>query len=233
MNIYYYFNNKNYPIKVTNKTLEITPYTFQPNGIMWESESIYKFYSHISQNNYNILDIGAQTGLYALYAKYLPNSTFYAFEPFIETFNELNNNIELNEIKNIKTYNVAISDKSEKRNLQVCLSHNGLHTLGENVLRFDDKTSIPVNCNTIDELFYNKGIPVHYIKIDTEGHEYYILNGAINTINTYKPLIQLEWNTTNMMQCNVDINIFKKFIEDINYEIIDLTNEEMLIQSKK
>lgn len=99
MNIYYYFNNKNYPIKVTNKTVEITPYTFQPNCIMWESESIYKLYSHISQNNYNILDIGAQTGLYALYAKYLPNSTFYAFEPFIETFNKLNNNIELNEIK--------------------------------------------------------------------------------------------------------------------------------------
>lgn len=35
-----------------------------------------------------------------------------------------------------------------------------------------------------------------------------------------------------MSQCNVDINIFKNFIEKINYEIIDITNEEMLIRSK-
>ena len=167
-----------------------------------------------------------------MYAKYLPNSTFYAFEPFFETFQELNNNIKLNNITNTKTFNFAISDKICIQNLQVCMSHNGLHTLGNNVKRFHDIKTIEVECHTIDELFFEKSIPVHFIKIDTEGHEYYILNGAINTIKTYKPLIQLEWNTINMEQCNVNINDLQNFIEKINYEIIDKTDEEVLIRSK-
>ena len=233
MHKYYYFNNKNYPIYVTDNTIKITPATFHPNGTLWEEKSIYNFYKCIMPNEkYNIIDIGAQTGLYTLYAKYLPNSTFYAFEPFFETFQELNNNIKLNSITNTKTFNFAISDKICIKNLQVCMSHNGLHTLGNNVKRFDDIKTIEVECHTIDELFFEKNIPVHFIKIDTEGHEYYILNGAINTIKTYKPLIQLEWNTINMEQCNVNVTDLQNFIEKINYEIIDKTDEEVLIRSK-
>ena len=36
-----------------------------------------------------ILDIGAQTGLYTLFAKYLPQSKIYAFEPSVKNFNVL------------------------------------------------------------------------------------------------------------------------------------------------
>ena len=161
----------------------------------------------------------------------MPKSTFFSFEPFPDTFLELNRNIELNNIKNVKTFNFAISDKHSMQNLQVCLSHNGLHTLGNNVQRFDDIKSIAVECYTIDELFHDKDIPAHFIKIDTEGHELFILQGAINTINKYKPLIQLEWNTLNMKQCNVNESDLIEFVKNINYEIIDITNEEVLILS--
>ena len=233
MNKYLYFNNNKFPIHVTDNTIKITPATFHPNGNLWEQKSIYNFYKNIQPtDNYNIIDIGAQTGLYTLYAKYLPNSTFYSFEPFFETFQELNNNINLNNITNVKTFNFAISDKICMQNLQVCLSHNGLHTLGNNVKRFNDIKTIEVECHTIDELFFEKNISVQFIKIDTEGHEYFILNGAINTIKTYKPLIQIEWNILNMEQCNVNVNDLQNFIEKIEYEIIDKTDEEVLIRSK-
>ena len=57
-----------------------------------------------------IVDIGAQTGLYTLFAKFVDNATFYAFEPFVSSFNALNENIKLNNISNVKTFNIAISD---------------------------------------------------------------------------------------------------------------------------
>lgn len=230
---YYYFNDINLPILVNEETINKTPYTFQSDGKMWENDSIYNFFSPISLNdNLNIIDIGSQTGLYSLYAKYLPKCTFYSFEPFLETYDILNQNLILNNIHNVYTYNIAISDKIGKSNLNICLDHNGLHTLGNNVKRFTNKSTIEVSTTTLDELFFNKGIPVHYIKIDTEGYEYYILKGGMNTIQKYKPVIQIEWNSINMSQCDVNENDLKELIKYINYEIFDITNEEVLIRYK-
>jgi hypothetical protein len=44
MNLFNYFNNKNYSIFVTDETLIKTPHTFQKNNTLWEDESIKKFF---------------------------------------------------------------------------------------------------------------------------------------------------------------------------------------------
>jgi len=227
---YHYFNDSKYPINVTYETIMLTPYTFQLNGTLWENESISQFYNQINkESTFNIVDIGAQTGLYSLYAKYLPNSTFYSFEPFPETYRVLNDNIKLNNLTNVKTFNIAISDKEEKAFLNTSQSHNGLHTLGSKPLRFNDVKQIEIDTTTLDKFFFHKDISVDFIKIDTEGYEYYILKGGINTIKKYKPIIQLEWNKMNMEQCNVTEEMLNNLIEEINYKEIAFVEEEKLI----
>jgi FkbM family methyltransferase len=229
MNTYYYFNDTNYPIQVTERSVEITPYTFMRDGILWENSALSQFYSQISKNEkYNIVDIGAQSGLYSLYAKYLPESTFYAFEPFPTTFKLLNDNIQLNGIENVKTFNIALSNESGEKILNTCKSHYGLHTMGENPLRFSDIEPISVVCDTLDNLFYSKNIPVHYIKIDTEGYEYYILQGGIQTLKQYRPVIQLEWSEINMQQANITPQMLLDFFNDLNYVHVSQQNEEHL-----
>jgi len=229
---YYYFNNSNYPILITSKTKNITPYTFLPNGQLWENKSIKQFFSSIDDKPYNIIDIGAQSGLYSLFAKYLPNSTFYSFEPFVDTFNCLNDNLKLNNISNVKSYNIGISDKVGTSILNTSKSHNGLHTMGGSPLRFDDINPITINVSTIDEEFYNKNIPVHFIKIDTEGWEYNILKGAEKTVRKYKPIIQLEWNITNMKQCNVTEEEISSLLNNYNYYEKSNADEEKLFYPK-
>ena len=230
---YYYFNDTNYPVNVTLDTLKLTPYTFQLNGTLWENDSIRQFYNQINKDKkYNIVDIGAQSGLYSLYAKFLPNSTFYAFEPFPDTFKLLNDNIALNDITNVNTFNLAISDDDGETMLNTCESHNGLHTLGATPLRFNDIKQVKVNTTTLDKFFFDKDISVDFIKIDTEGYEYFILKGAINTIKKYKPTIQLEWNKTNMNQCGITEDMLNKLLEEINYKEIGLVEEEKLIAPK-
>jgi FkbM family methyltransferase len=225
---YYYFNDIKYPVSVTDETIKITPYTFQSDGQLWEQKSLYQFFNNISiNNNYNIIDIGAQSGLYSLFAKYLPLSTFYSFEPFPDTFKLLNDNLIINEITNVNTYNLAISDKTGFCKLNTSISHNGLHTLGENPLRFSDIKSIDVTSTTLDDFFND--IYVHYIKIDTEGYEYYILKGGLNIIKKYKPIIQLEYNIINMKQCNVSEEMFSNLINEIDYVVISSCEEELLI----
>ena len=236
MNTYYYLDNKDFPIVVSDKTIQLTESTFLKNNTLWESESIKYFYSKIDKSRpINIVDIGAQSGLYSLLAKYLPKATFYSFEPFTPTYNLLCENIELNNISNIKHFNIAISNNKGKSILNTCESHNGLHTLGENPLRFNDIKPIEVDVDTIDNLFFYNNIPVDYMKIDTEGYEYYILKGAEKTIKQYRPFIQLEYNETNQNQCNSNINTLLNYIEELGYIKLDLRGEELCIvhESKK
>jgi FkbM family methyltransferase len=229
---YYYHNDpKNYSFYITDETKRNVTYTFGTDGSIWESKSISIFYSLIDPNkSYNIIDVGAQAGLYSLYAKFLPNSTFYSFEPFKETYNYLVDNLKLNNITNVNTYNIGLSDKKDDNVIfNTCISHNGLNTLGTNVLRFKDVKQELINIDTIDNLFYDKGIKVDFIKIDTEGHEYFILKGAEKTIQNYKPIIQIEYNPINMNQCNITPEMLDNLIIELNYKKINLTDEELII----
>ena len=174
----YYYNHKNvnFPVSVTEETLRVTPHSFFKNETTWEESSIYYFYDSVPvDKKATILDIGAQSGLYTLYAKHLPKCKFYAFEPFPDTYKLLNDNISLNNINNVMTYNIGISNYKGETILNTSASHNGLHTLGSTPLRFNDVHPIKINVDTIDNIFYNNDIPVDFIKIDTEGWEYFIL----------------------------------------------------------
>ena len=226
---YYYFNDRDYPINVTQETVEITPYTFQPDNTLWETRALKQFFSRIDpEANVNIADIGAQSGLYSLYAKYLPRANFFAFEPFPTTFGLLNDNIALNEINNVFPKNIALSDSVGTATLNVCKSHFGLHTLGATPLRFSDIERVPVPTSTLDAEFYEKGIPVHFIKIDTEGGEFAILHGGLQTLRTYKPVLQLEWNLTNMRQAGVSEDQLATLLDSLGYKQIGCEDEERL-----
>lgn len=65
--------------------------TLQNQSTIWEDRSIKLFYSDYLKKKENlvIVDIGAQVGLYTLYAKKLTNATFYAYEPYDVEFDIL------------------------------------------------------------------------------------------------------------------------------------------------
>jgi FkbM family methyltransferase len=232
MSKYNYFNDSKYPIYVTEETLKVTPATFQSNGILWENDSMYQFFSKIDLNkNVNIIDVGAQSGLYTLFAKYLPNAHFYSFEPFKDTYNLLINNIKLNNLQDqVTTFNYGLSNEKGTSYLNVCKYHNGLHTMGQNPLRFNINHSdkIEIKTTTIDDEFYENNIKVDFIKIDTEGWEYNVLLGGIKTILRDRPIIQLEWTPENMKQCLVNENDLDSLMKDLNYCEKGFSGEEKI-----
>jgi len=228
---YYYFNDERYPIKVTNETTEVTPYTFQRDMTMWETPSIHQFFSQIDPDGeFNIADVGAQSGSYTLFAKYLPKSTFYSFEPFKKSYTCLLDNIELNGLKNVKTFNVALSNVSGTSTLNTSASHNGLHTLGETPKRFDDVVPVEIQTQTLDQHFYDVDRPLHFMKIDTEGWEYHVLEGGQKTIEKYKPVIQMEWVPENMQQCAVNEQELKEYMRSLGYVEVSTRHEEKLFK---
>jgi FkbM family methyltransferase len=226
--VYY---NKN-PIKVTQETLEKTPITFNKNGY-FEPNSIHYFFNiaHFHMNNkiLNIVDIGAQSGLYSLYAKYLPESTFYSFEPNPETFKLLEDNCKLNNISNINLFNIGLSDISGNLSLKVPSNpeEKGLCCFSDSPLRFTaNYNEYLVEVSTLDDLFFYKNIKVDMIKCDTEGWEFYILKGGEKTLKTYKPELFIEINDINMKQCRVIKTELIKFLEDLGYILVKIVDNE-------
>ena len=218
-------------ILVTNYTTELTPHTFLNDGEIWEKSSVEFFFRQVRNDenpNPNIIDVGAQSGLFSLFAKYLPNSKFHSFEPYKPSYNQLNKNIKLNNITNVKTYNLALSNEECVKILNVP-DHKGLNSFCENPLRFNEYEEVPVNTTTLDKLFYDKNIPVDYLKCDTEGWEYFVLQGGVKTIQKYKPKLFIEWNNTNMKQCNIKPEEFQDFIiNTLNYKLVHTIGENRL-----
>lgn len=201
------------------------------NGNIVNKELITKFVSYIG-DEFTILDIGAQSGLFSLASKFYPTTKWYSFEPDMWNRNLLIDNIKLNSINNVTVYEDALSEKVGDSILNICHSHRGLNTLGKNLKRFykEDSFEFPVKTNTIDNLFLETKIDL--IKIDTEGSEYDILLGGSKTIKKYKPKILLEYHSENLQQCGRTLEELDNFIKKINYEIIWRLDEDVFIQPK-
>jgi FkbM family methyltransferase len=214
---------------VGENTLAITPVTFNRYGSYFEPESISYFYNLVGTNNSStILDIGAQSGLYTLYAKFLPNCTFIAYEPNPETFHLLKENCKLNGITNASLNNKGMGDSNSKLQLKIPLTpdEKGLCCFGDSPERFNNYYTIEVLVTTIDTEFFDKDMPVHFIKCDTEGWEPYIIKGGEKTIKKWKPEIFLEVNHTNLRQCNKTKKDLTDLLEGYGYRLQNIINDE-------
>jgi FkbM family methyltransferase len=206
---------------VTDETVAITPYTFLQTNKLWEPRSIQYFYSLVEKKHGNknatIVDVGAQSGLYTLYAKFLPDCSFYAFEPLEQTYALLLDNLRVNSIHNVKAYQVALGSKDEIKNLHVP-SHLGLNTLGDTPLRFDSWKDIQVQVKCLDT-FLPLDARIDYMKIDTEGWEYHVLKGAEQLIRKWKPELFLEMVDSNMKQCGVEQQQLLDYLHSLGYKL--------------
>lgn len=223
---YTYIKNKN--ILVSQESKEFNPFTWMDNGIYQEA-AINFVYNKI-KDNFIVLDIGAQSGSFSLLSKFLPNTTWHSFEPDPTNRGLLEQNLKINNINNVIVYKDALSDKIGEDTFSINPNQRGLNTLGKNLIRFNEKDSlkIKINLNTIDNLFLNTKID--FIKIDTEGAEYNIINGAREVLKKYKPVIFLECEDANLQQFNLSEKKLKELIKDIGYKITWQEEDNIFIE---
>lgn len=233
----YYSNSKT--IQVSERTVNITPLTFSRNGGIFEPESINYFYTLVNSidisGQKNIVDIGAQSGLYSLYAKYLSNSRIYAFEANPETYDLLLENIELNGITNVVSINKGLGKEEAQLQLHVPTNtyEKGLCCFGSNPIRFSSWEDTLVEVTTMDKEFYEKDIPVHFIKCDTEGWELNILKGGKKTLEKWSPEIMLEVCDLNLKQCGTSREELIDYLESIGYKLVSIKDGENYHYSKR
>lgn len=124
----------------------------------------------IIKNNDIVIDVGAHIGLFSLYVSvYCLDGKIFSFEPVKENFSLLNQNINLNNKKNISIFNCAVSSKNElvKVFLDNDDSGHSLFSSGEHYEKIHSKS--------LERIFLENNIEhCDLLKLDCEGAEYEI-----------------------------------------------------------
>ena len=162
----------------------------------WAQDEI-NLISQLIAPGFNVLDVGAFIGTHSLAFSIFvgKEGMVYSFEPRKEIFGFLSANLELNACKNVIAQNIALSDNNYEltlNSIEINESNNyGGFSLGFNPgSNHSNSYEIPVK--TIDALGIKK---IDFLKLDVEGMERKILDGAIMTIERDRPIIFCECNS--------------------------------------
>ncbi len=151
------------------------------------------------KSNFIIFDVGANLGQSAQrYRKIFPKAKIFSFEPLKESYEILKSK----KIKNLKTFNIGFSDKksSEEFSVNERSETNSLLSFSKNAKQIwgtDSLSNIKKTISsfdTVDNFCFQKKINfIDFLKIDVQGAEYLVLEGAKKTLLNKKiKVIQLE-----------------------------------------
>lgn len=146
------------------------------------------------------IDVGVYRGVYSYeMSKY--SEKVHSFEPNPIIFKYINKNLK-KFIKNIHLYNFALSNQNKTINLKIPIRNSNsnkeifeeYYEMGKatihNENNFENYENFEIQTKTIDELSFDNKIS--FIKIDVEGHELEVIEGAKNTIKKDKPILLVE-----------------------------------------
>lgn len=170
-----------------------------------------------------LFDVGANIGEYTLFL----NDTFdafetqiFAFEPAHKTYNTLAANVK--EFSNIKPVRYGLSSSTNSATLFSSVEGDTLASLYQrDIIKSNTNTVLQeerVDLITLDEFCATNGIDtIDLLKIDVEGNELQVLEGAANMLSKGKiNCIQFEFGGTA-----IDSRIYLKDFKDL-FEKYDL-----------
>lgn len=145
-----------------------------------------------------VLDIGAHHGYYTLLAsqKVGVTGTVIAFEPSPRERRWLKVHLRLNRAKNVAVEGCALGEtEGAGRLFVVADTESGCNSLREPQVGEGEGTiSVPVRIERLDEVLMRRKIDsVDFIKLDAEGAELSVLNGAVDLLGSSpRPVILVE-----------------------------------------
>ncbi len=173
------------------------------------------------------LDVGGSYGFYALLLSRLVGDTgqVYSFEPDWSNFEALTRNIVINNCKNVSAVPICLSNEFTGLARWKSRENEPWNSslLPGNPTTIESQRPIAVPVTTIDEFLRIMDLmeEVHFIKIDVEGAEGMVLEGARSLLRRTKPLILCELHGTDIAK-----RVFE-FLKENNYtwKTVEYMNE--------
>jgi FkbM family methyltransferase len=172
-----------------------------------------------------IIDIGANIGWYSLTLSHTKRPTIFSFEPEPFNFSLVSQNVELNNRKNVKLFNMALGNEIGTQTLFIYKKYNlGRHSLIQQRNSID-KVEVPIM--KLDKLLADEHMdkrPVKLIKIDIEGFEYNAMLGARECLQRCEYLLS-EFTPDMMQQINQDPMDYIRLIREAGFTIYQIDEQ--------
>lgn len=154
-----------------------------------------QFYTRLSLRGQTIYDIGAHVGIMTLFFSRAagPSGRVIAWEPMTATFAKLQANVRANQITNVQVRPAALGARAEARKFYACAGAAGMASGAETPLTASAVCLGEAAVETLDEVILRDQLPPpHWMKIDVEGMETQVLQGARATLEKYHPQLVIE-----------------------------------------
>ena len=184
-----------------------------------------------------LYDIGANVGLYSVYAAKSRNSRVLAFEPSFLNLELLFRNIQTNNLQDkITIIPLSLSNSSKIENFYMQDGDNiwgGAHNSSGSNITYDGKfmdnfvtsSQITISLDLLVEIFQ---LPTpNYIKIDVDGIEKIILQGALKSLSKAAGIL-IEFDEKDVNQ-NAEI---AKILGNLGFVKLNLNNKFDLTQNQ-
>ena len=163
----------------------------------------------------NFIDIGANIGWHSLViAKKLKKIKVHAFEPIKKTYKFLTQNIKLNSINNIKSYNFGFYNENKKISFYTYKEgsvNSSIKNLSKRSTVMLEKSYVKI----FDHFVSRNKLKVDFIKCDVEGAELFVFLGAKKVLLKDKPIVFCEmlrkWCKKFEYHPNEIILLFREF----------------------
>ena len=217
----------------------------------------YKNFIELTKGKKVLIDVGSHIGVFPFTFNSLEdNRHSFGFEinplnisAFLDIL-KINNNKKYD---NITLYDIPISnDFSEKYfsimsdNPDLVNNQKGYQGVIEvenrnnklnkdwdftNIDKAPEKYKLKKKCETVDNfcdfLMTEMGLMVDVVKIDVEGYEQKVLNGAQKTFKNIRPLMFIEIHQKYLPSYNSDIVDIYNHIKDLNYVMYDYNRKKI------
>ena len=205
---------------------------------LYERGYINWAFDNYAKEEKEIIDIGAHIGMYT--TKFAAKvKQVHSFECSPKSFNYLCANIALQQQDyKVTKYNVALSDKEGHTKYYIRDPNdgggNGISCFNSDIS--NNVASIDVPVKTLDSYGLTN---INFVKIDVEGHEEFVLRGAVKTLeeNNYPVVLFESWPECcepRVPAKQLRASLFN-FLESLEYKIIQVRGgtDDMFLAERK
>ena len=178
----------------------------------------------------DVLDVGANIGLHTvLFSKLInANKKVLAFEPTPNALKYLRNNLHNNNCDDkVIIYDGIATDSNGQFELNIIEGmeeYSAVSKINHPNVHGKKSVAIKVQGNTIDAVVAQYDLNPGFIKIDTEGAEYFVFQGAKETICKFKPVIISELSEQLLKAQGYTCNHIFEPLLSYGYNIYDAEN---------
>lgn len=175
------------------------------------------------------LDIGTNVGFFTvLMARHLPGRRVLAVEPTPAALSRLAVNLRHNGVTDsVVTFEGAVADCPGRRQMSVIDGREEYASLGPLVHTATAgaaRRTIDVAVTTVDDLVREHGLTPGFMKVDVEGAELSVFEGAVETLRTHRPVILSELSPTLLEAQGATAGRVVDLLRGLGYALSDPTH---------